>query len=168
MWLCFVVSFFNRATAHTHEPIFAHNSSKDAVWCKKDPFRDEKCVFVKFGGVLPQNTPKMVRNGQLLAKLWNNLENVRDNGNMSISHEYETRVALLDSVNKTCVKCFLVEKSRWRHFRLEIKPRYLGNHASQIQSYYGTQSGGHGSSVRIRREKSPGGKIPMTSNPACN
>jgi len=30
--------FFNRATAHTREPIFAHNSSKDAVWYKKDPF----------------------------------------------------------------------------------------------------------------------------------
>jgi len=26
--------FFNRATAHTLEQIFAHNSSKDAVWCK--------------------------------------------------------------------------------------------------------------------------------------
>jgi len=26
----------------------------------------------------------------------------------------------------------LAEKSRWRHIRLAIKPRYLGNHASQI------------------------------------
>jgi len=34
---CFVFIFFNRATAHTREPIFAHNSSKDAVWCREDP-----------------------------------------------------------------------------------------------------------------------------------
>jgi len=45
--------FFNRATAHTREPIFAHNSSKDAVWCEEDPFWDEKCVILKFGGALP-------------------------------------------------------------------------------------------------------------------
>jgi len=32
----FVLLFFNRATAHTREPIFAHDSSKDAVWCKED------------------------------------------------------------------------------------------------------------------------------------
>jgi len=30
--------FFNRATAHTGEPIFVHNSSNNAVWCKKYPF----------------------------------------------------------------------------------------------------------------------------------
>jgi len=49
----FVFLFFNRATAHTREPILAHNSSKDAVWCKEDPFGDEKCVILKFGSVLP-------------------------------------------------------------------------------------------------------------------
>jgi len=38
LFLIFVFIFFNRATAHTGEPIFAHNSSEDAVWCKKDPF----------------------------------------------------------------------------------------------------------------------------------
>jgi len=38
--------------AHTREPIFAHNSSKDAVWLKEDPFWDKKCVILKFGGVL--------------------------------------------------------------------------------------------------------------------
>jgi len=32
----FVFIFFNTATAHTREPIFAHNSSKDAAWCKED------------------------------------------------------------------------------------------------------------------------------------
>jgi len=30
--------FFNRATAYTREPIFAHVSSKDVVWSKEDPF----------------------------------------------------------------------------------------------------------------------------------
>jgi len=39
--------------AHTREPIFAHYSSKDAVWCKEDPFGDKKYVFFKLGGVLP-------------------------------------------------------------------------------------------------------------------
>jgi len=39
--LVFVFLFFNRATAHTREPIFAHNSSKDAAWCKEDPVEDK-------------------------------------------------------------------------------------------------------------------------------
>jgi len=39
------------------------------------------------------------------------------------------------SVNKTCVRRRLAENSRWRHIRLAIKPRYLGNHASQLKSY---------------------------------
>jgi len=37
--------YFNRATAHTRKPIFAHNSSEDVVWCKEDPFCGEKCVI---------------------------------------------------------------------------------------------------------------------------
>jgi len=48
---CNFFLFFNKATAHTREPILAHNSSKDAVRCKEDPFGDEKCVILKFGGV---------------------------------------------------------------------------------------------------------------------
>jgi len=50
--LTFFFIFFNRATAHTRDQIFAHNSSKDAVWCKEDHFWDEKCVILKFWGVL--------------------------------------------------------------------------------------------------------------------
>jgi len=49
----FVFLFFNKATAHTREPILAHNSPKDAVWCKEDPFGNEKCVILKVRGVLP-------------------------------------------------------------------------------------------------------------------
>jgi len=52
-FIFFVFTLFNKPTAHTREPIFTHNSSKDAVWCKEDPFRDEKCVILKFGGVSP-------------------------------------------------------------------------------------------------------------------
>jgi len=74
---------------------------------------------------------------------------------MSMNHDYETGVALSDSVNKTCVKRPLAEKSRWRHIRFEIKPRYLENHASKITSYYWTLSGSHGRSFRIRHEKLP-------------
>jgi len=61
-----------------------------------------------------------------------------------------------------------MEKSRWRQW-LAIKPRYLGNHASKIKSYYGTISGSHGRFFRIRHEKSPetppGGGQTMTSYP---
>jgi len=66
----------------------------------------------------------------------------------------------------------LAEKSRWRHIRLAMKSRYLGNHASHIKCYYGSLSGSHGRSFRIRQEKlleePPGGEITMTSYPACN
>jgi len=48
---------FNRATAHTREQIFALDCSKDAVWCKKEPFWDNICVVVRFGGVLPPKHP---------------------------------------------------------------------------------------------------------------
>jgi len=78
----------------------------------------------------------MVRNGQLPAKnkMSNNCETVRDTQNMSMNHDRETMVTLSDSVNKTCVKCPLEEKSRSRHSWLAVKPRYLRNHASQIES----------------------------------
>jgi len=49
----------------------------------------------------------------------------------------------------------LAEKSRWRHIHLAIKSRYIGNHASQIKSYYGTLSGSHDRSFRIHHEKLP-------------
>jgi len=52
------------------------------------------------------------------------------------------------------------------------KPRYLGNHASQIKRFYGTLPGSHGRSFRIRHVKSPvapsGGEMTMTLYPACN
>jgi len=176
MWLFLVflvfILFFNRATAHTPEPIFAHNSSKDAVWCKEDPFGDEKCVILKFWCFAlktPLQSEWVITSSQ--NKMSNNSETVRDTRNMSMNHDYETGVALSDSVNKTCVKTPLVEKSRWHHIRLAVKPRYLGNHASQIKSYNGTLSGNHGRSFRIRHEKlpevPPSGKITMTSYPAC-
>jgi len=42
-------------------------------------------------------------------------------------------VALSESVMKNCLKRPLAEKSLRSHNRLAIKPRYLGNHASQIK-----------------------------------
>jgi len=56
VFLVFYV-FFNSTTAHTCEPIFAQNSSNDAVWCKEDPFWDDKCVVVRFGGCVTLKTP---------------------------------------------------------------------------------------------------------------
>jgi len=105
-------------------------------------------------------------------KISNNSETVKDTRNMSINHEYETGVALSDSVNKTCVKRPLAEKSRLRRFRLAMKPRYLRNHASQTKSYQEILSGSFGRSFIIRHEKSPeapaSGEITMTSYPGRN
>jgi len=81
-------------------------------------------------------------------------------------------VALSESIIKICLKRPLAKKSRWRHIRLAIKSRYLGNHASQIKSYYGTLWGSHGRSFRIHQEKlpeaPPGGEIAMTWYLICN
>jgi len=102
----------------------------------------------------------------------NNSETVWDTRNVSLNYDYETGVGLSDSVNKTCVKRPLAEKSRWRHIRLAIKPCYLWNYASQMKSYYRTLSGSHDRSFRIRHKKSPGaphsGEITMTSYPVVN
>jgi len=40
----------------------------------------------------------------------NNFETVRDTPNMSMNPDYETEVALSESVNKTCVKRPLADK----------------------------------------------------------
>jgi len=62
---------------------------------------------------------------------------------------------LSESVMENRLKRPLAGKSRLRHIRLATKPRYLENHGSQIKRYYGTLSGSHGRSFRIRHEKSP-------------
>jgi len=66
----------------------------------------------------------------------------------------------------------LAEKSWWRHIRIAIKPHWLGNHASQIKSYYGTLWGSHGRTFRIHNEKlpeaPPGGGLTKTSYPVGN
>jgi len=76
-------------------------------------------------------------------------------------------VALSESVMKICVLRPLAEDCWWRQIRLAIKPRYLGNYASQIKSDYGTLSGSHSRSFRIHHgklhEAHPGGEIMMTS-----
>jgi len=66
----------------------------------------------------------------------------------------------------------IAEKSRCRHIRLAIKPRYLGNHASQIKSNFGILLRSHGRSFRFRHENLPEAppsvEITMTVYPACN
>jgi len=49
--------------------------------------------------------------------------------------------ALSEFVLLNRVKRPLAVKSWWRHIRFAIKPRYFGNHASQIKSYNGLLSG---------------------------
>jgi len=84
----------------------------------------------------------------------------------------EVMVTLSKSVMKKGLKRPLAEKSRWRHIRLAVKPLCLRNHASEINSYYGTLLGSHCPSFRIRhikwREAPPGGEITMTSYLAVN
>jgi len=62
--------FFNRATAHTREPILAHNSSKDAIWCKEDPFRMRNVKFWNLGVFNPKTPIKLVGIGNYQPK-WN-------------------------------------------------------------------------------------------------
>jgi len=97
-------------------------------------------------------TLKTPLNGSELAitsqnKMLNNFETVRDKRNMSMNHDYETGVALSDSLNKKLCKtppCGVITMTLYA-----IKPRYLGNHASQIKSYYGSLSGSHGRNFKM-------------------
>jgi len=57
----------------------------------------------------------MGQNGQLITsqnKVSNDLETVGDTRNTSMNHDYETGDALSDSINTTCVKRPLAEKSQ--------------------------------------------------------
>jgi len=67
----------------------------------------------------------------------------------------------------------LAEDWRWRHIRLATKPHCLANHASQIKKLLGNAIGKswsllHNSSWKKGVKRHPGGKMTMTSYPACN
>jgi len=70
---------------------------------------------------------------------------------VTIEPNQEVMVALSETVIKNHLKHLLAEDWRWCHIRFKITP-YLPNHASQIKSYYGTLSGSHGRSFRIRHK----------------
>jgi len=93
-------------------------------------------------------------------------------GTLSGSHGRSFKIPNEKFVMKNRRKRTLAAKSRGRYIRLAIKPRYLGIHASQKKSYYGTLSGSHGCSFRIRYEKSrealPGEGLTITSYPVSN
>jgi len=90
--------------------MFAHH---DAVWCEEDLFGDEKCVILEFGVFNPENIPKIWSHWAITSqnKMSSNSKTVRDTRNVSIKLDNETGIALSDSVNKTCVKRPLAEKS---------------------------------------------------------
>jgi len=132
----FVFIFFNRATANTREPFFAHNSSTDAVWCKEDPFGVDKCVILKIWGVLTKNTPKIGRKGQLPAKIKclitpkrykRNAKYVKKpllwNWGRSSRFRQQNLCEMPRSGEITMT-------SRWRHVQFKIKPYHLANDAS--------------------------------------
>jgi len=89
------------------------------------------------------------------------------NGTLQRSHGPSFRIR-----HEKRLKRPLAEKSGWRHIRLSLKPRYLGNYASQIKSYSGTLIGSHGRPFRIRYDNLPdalpSGETTMTSYPPCN
>jgi len=84
-------------------------------------------------------------------KMSNNSEMVRDTRNMSMNNDYETGIALSDSV----VLCETTPSGEitMMSFPVGNKTRYLGNHATQTKSYYGTLLGCYGPSFRIRHIK---------------
>jgi len=81
-------------------------------------------------------------------------ETMNPSWKVTTEHYEEVMVALSESVMKIRLKRPLAEKSRWRHIRLAIKPRFLGNHASQIKSYYGSLSGSLGCLVIFIKKNS--------------
>jgi len=91
---------------------------------------------------------------------------------MSMNHDYETGVALSDSVNETSVKRFPAEKYDDVIYVWQLNLVISKNHASQIKSYYGSVSESHGRSFRILHENvryaPPGGGMAMTSYPVGN
>jgi len=53
-FLVFVLFLFLYSSAELQSiPVIQFSISKDAIWWKEDPFWDEKCVILKFGGILP-------------------------------------------------------------------------------------------------------------------
>jgi len=109
LWLLvfFVFLFFNRAAAHTREPIFAHTISKrrDLVW-GRHLWEWEMCNS-EMWGCFTLKTPLKFVEWAITSqnKMSNSSEKLRDTRNMSLNHDYETGVALSDSFNKTCVNC---------------------------------------------------------------
>jgi len=67
-----------------------------------------------------------------------------------MEHFEEVMVALSESIMKNCLERFLAAKSRWRDILLVIKAR---NHASQIQSYYGSLSESSGRLVILIKKQ---------------
>ena len=53
-----VVSFLATRTAHIREPIFKHNSSKDAVQRKEVPFTASVFVILTYWGSFSAKTPQ--------------------------------------------------------------------------------------------------------------
>jgi len=84
-----------------------------------------------------------------------------------VAMERYQEIALSEYVMKSRLKRPIAEDWRWRHIRLAIKARYLGNHASKLYYTIKRYQEVHGRSSRIRHEKSPeappGGEITMTS-----
>jgi len=84
----------------------------------------------------------------------------------------EVMVVLSQYVMKNHLKRTMAEKLRWRHIRWAIKPRYLGNHASEIKQILWNAISVSWSLFQNVSWKSPdappSGEITMTSYPACN
>jgi len=68
-----------------------------------------------------------------------------------MEHYEELMVALSEFIMQNYLQRPQAAKSRWRDILFVIEAR---SHALQIKSYYGTLSGSHGRTFKIRHENS--------------
>ena len=107
-----VFSFLATRTAHTREPIFTHDSSKDVVWRREVTSKQVFFEILTFwGSFSPENPTNLAGIREIPAKMkrLNNPQAVDDRQNMSMKYEYKLGVTLSESVVEKFVRCPLVE-----------------------------------------------------------
>jgi len=105
--------------------------------------RHEKSPEAPLGGGLTMTSYPVSNNTSLSRKTCIQIKSYF--GTLSGSHGRSSRIRRVKSPEAS-----LGGKLRWRHIRLAIKPRYLGNPASRITNYYGALSESHGRSFGTR------------------
>ena len=121
--------FLDTCTACTREPIFTHNSSKDADWLKEVPSKQVFLDIFTFWGYFPQNSQNFAANRETPAQTKNSNNSYAVEDRHKVSIEHKLGVSLSESVIENYARHPLAEISLWRHFRFARKRHYLGNDA---------------------------------------